>query len=297
MLLVEKNIEMLCDKNHISQKELFERLEIREEVIFSKSTSKTAKRAKEEVYKTIADFFGVDVEELKNRFWDQPAIMWQLSSDKEKFFSNLVDSTKNNETRWSLLDEKKALATICAESKYFNPNKMFSYIAYEYRTDEYVAILYCFTEHRLEINMESRQVVGSSLFTEPVKLRLEIPGQKDQIFYGNYICGEYVKSIFKIVSDIEDKADSGKWYKNSEYESGLNWCYCAEFKIGLDLDEKGIHTKVEDVTQRVAKEKNTDDSIVDLIMNLQATGHVSDEELEKLQEQLSRYEDDDFEED
>lgn len=288
MSLVENNIEMLCKKNHISRKDLFEKLEINEEILSSKSRSKTVMHEKERFFQKIADYFMVTVDELQNRFWDEPAIVWKLNSNKEEFFSELLNDTRKGNVCWSLLNDIKAFDAVCAKSKYFNSNVMFSYVAYEYRTEEYVAIMYSYTEHMIKVNMNSIRVEDESLRTKPVVMRIEIPGHKNQEFSGDYIYKEYINPIFEMVSTKEDMVDSEKWYQNPDYESSFELNYCTEFTIGIDFWGKGIRPKVKDTTQRVKRREEAWIAINNLIEHLKDMGHVSDKELEELRRELTQ---------
>lgn len=232
MLLVYKNVKMFCEKNQMTLADLFEKLDIDENKYYSSNRSKKAQSEKKEIFRKIAEFFDVDVEELQNRFWDEPEVMWKLSSDREGLFRQILDDCRCGKQKWEILDRENAKKVIEEKDKYSDTFKdAYKFIAFRAETPEYKINLYNYMIHKIVIAMYQLEITGEKLAESEPILELFIPSQQVQRFYAvrdddiSRVIHELFEELHRVNSITRED-----WYSNKDYES----YFVESFSVGHD---------------------------------------------------------------
>lgn len=283
MRLVYENVEYLCKQNNISVSELFDLLSIDEEKFYSKKCSKTVKREQSEMFLKIADYFNISQEELENRFYEEPEIIWKLETDKEGLFRDIFYNSIDKYENWSKLGYEDSKRIIC-DSKYksFDFDKIYRFIAFRYDTDEYSLVLFNYAVHGIGIDMCKKIVTNDEMINENgLEVNMLFPNRKNL----NIEPEIYLKKLYNLLLVFYGIKSLGEWYYNSDYKNDLftNYKYMVELNIIFSSDWHVDVTSGRESRDTWEDRKRKINSVIDKVIEI---GRVPDEKIKELRYDL-----------
>ena len=286
MLLVYKNVEIFCNKENITLELLLDKLDISQEIYFSTKKTKAIINEQNEGFERIATYFHVSVEELKNRFWDEPEIVWKLSSDKTAFFTDLQRSFKAGESEWSLLNKEDAWKTILsAKGMYFDSEKIYRFIAFKHVEKEFSAYIFEYITREIDVDMYNCSIGEESQRQSGRDLVMIIPEYKNLQFFGsagNDAIANYINETFETLLDWNRLKSTDSWYLNDSFHFDICISYSSSYTIDIDCDDNGLFFN----SNREHKEKDSKSKIPELLKNLRESYRIPEEDLKELEDQL-----------